>query len=91
MKTTSALTAIFTAFATILLTAGFQPVLAADSGAALSPEMAAKADMVRSQQKQRVTPAQRKAAADALKLQREKIDQAKKAAAPAAPDGSTVK
>lgn len=52
----------------------------------LTPELAAKTEMVRKQQQQRVTPAQRKASADALKLQREKIDQAQKAAAPAPVD-----
>jgi len=64
-----------------LLMLGCSLVCAAD--VPLTPEMASKAEMVRNQQKQRVTPAQRKAAADALKLQREKIDQAQKASAPA--------
>jgi hypothetical protein len=62
-----------------LLSVGGGLVFAAD--APLTPEMAAKTEMVRNQQKQRVTPAQRRASADALKLEREKIDQAKKAVA----------
>ena len=67
-----------------LLTLGSSFVCAAD--APLTPEMASKTEMVRNQQKQRVSPTQRKAAAEALKLQREKIDQAQKLAAPAPVD-----
>jgi cell division protein ZapA (FtsZ GTPase activity inhibitor) len=52
----------------------------------LTPELAAKTEVVRKQQQQRVTPAQRKAAAEALKLQREKIDQAQKGVAPVTAD-----
>lgn len=52
---------------------------AADGAAPMTPELAAKAEMVRTQQKQRITPAQRKAAADALKAQRKKVHQARKA------------
>lgn len=91
MKTHITLTAVVTALSALLLSVGGSPVLAAESSATVTPEMAAKADVVRSQQKQRITPAQRRAAADALKLQREKVDQAKKASVQVVPDGTAVK
>lgn len=43
----------------------------------MTPEMAAKREMVRKQQKQRITHEQRKTAADALKTERIKIYNAK--------------
>ena len=58
--------------------------------APLTPELAAKREMVRKQQEQRITPQKRKAAAEALKAERVKIYQAKQArpkSAPAANDG----
>jgi hypothetical protein len=45
----------------------------------MTPELAAKKEMVRKQHEQRITPAKRKAAADALKAQRKKVYDAKKA------------
>jgi len=54
-------------------------------GAPMTPELAAKSEMVRKQQEQRVTPEKRKAAAEALKAERLKIHQAKKAAQQSAP------
>ncbi len=45
----------------------------------LTPELAAKKEMVRKQREQRVTPTQRKTAAEALKAERLKIYNAKKA------------
>jgi hypothetical protein len=46
----------------------------------MTPEMAAKKEMVRKQQQQRVTHRQKKEAADALKAERLKIYRAKQAA-----------
>lgn len=48
--------------------------------APMKPELAAKREMVRKQQEQRVTHEKRKAAADALKAERLKIYKAKQAA-----------
>jgi hypothetical protein len=53
---------------------------AADGTASLTPEMAAKREMVRNQQEQRVTPEKRKAAAEALKAERIKVNKAKQEA-----------
>ena len=46
----------------------------------MTPELAAKKEMVRKQEQQRVTPAKRKAAAEALKAERLKVNRAKRAA-----------
>lgn len=51
----------------------------------MTPELAAKREMVRKQQKQRVTHDQRKSAADALKAERIKIYKARQAAQGPAP------
>jgi hypothetical protein len=48
--------------------------------APMKPELAAKREMVRKQQEQRITPEKRKAAAEALKAERVKVYQAKQAA-----------
>jgi hypothetical protein len=48
--------------------------------APMKPELAAKREMVRKQQEQRITPEKRKAAAEALKAERVKVHQAKQAA-----------
>ena len=48
--------------------------------APMTPELAAKVEMVRKQKEQQVTPAERKAAADWLKAERRKVYQAKQAA-----------
>lgn len=53
--------------------------------APLTPEMAAKREMVRKQQEQRITPEKRKAAAEALKAERIKVYKAKQAAQAANP------
>ncbi len=50
----------------------------------LSPKHAAKREMVRKQQEQRVTPEKRKAAAEALKEERRRIYNAKQAIKPPA-------
>jgi hypothetical protein len=52
----------------------------AQEGVPMTPELAAKKEMVRKQEEQRVTPAKRKAAAEALKAERLKLYQAKEAA-----------
>jgi len=51
----------------------------------MTPELAAKKEMVRKQQAQRVTPEKRKAAAAALKAERLKVYQARQKAQPSAP------
>jgi hypothetical protein len=61
---------------TVLLTIGGGFALAADSSVSMTPELAAKTENVRKQQAQRITPAQRQAAADALKKRMEKLHQA---------------
>jgi hypothetical protein len=54
--------------------------LAFAAPAPMTPELAAKKEMVRKQKEQQVTPAERKAAADWLKAERRKVYQAKQAA-----------
>jgi len=65
--------------AILTLTSSFTLVA---NGAQMSPKLAAKKEMVRKQQEQRVTPEKRKAAADALKEERRKVYNAKKAVTP---------
>ncbi|MBL0225462.1 MAG: hypothetical protein IPQ16_07755 [Geobacteraceae bacterium] len=73
MKNRTLATITMAALMTVLLTfAG-----GAAFGAPLTPELAAKREMVRKQQAQRITDADRKAAADALKAERSKIYKAK--------------
>lgn len=55
------------------------PVFAGEGGP-LTPELAAKREMVRKQEAQRITPDKKKAAAEALKAERLKVHQAKEAA-----------
>lgn len=50
------------------------------AAAPLTPELAAKREMVRKQQEQRITPEKRKKAVEALKAERIKIYKAKQAA-----------
>jgi hypothetical protein len=59
----------------------------AEDAQPLTPELAAKREMVRKQQDQRITPEKRKAAAEALKAERLKIHQAQQdlGIAPATP------
>lgn len=68
---------------TLAVVAGLLPLAAglafAAKGAPLKPELAAKREMVRSQQEQRVTHEKRTAAAQALKSERLKIYQARQA------------
>jgi hypothetical protein len=58
------------------MTAG---IVLAGEGTPMTPELAAKREMVRKQEVQRITPAKRKAAADALKAERLKVHQARQA------------
>jgi hypothetical protein len=51
----------------------------------MTPELAAKREMVRKQQEQRITPAKRKAAAEALKAERIKVHKAKQGEQPPPP------
>jgi hypothetical protein len=46
----------------------------------MTPELAAKKEMVRKQQEQRITPEKRKAAAESLKAERLRVYKAKQAA-----------
>jgi len=57
----------------------------AGEGAPMTPELAAKREMVRKQQEQRITPEKRKAAAEALKAERLKVHKARQAAQQSAP------
>jgi hypothetical protein len=59
----------------------------AGEGAPMTPELAAKKEMVRKQEEQRVTPAKKKAAAEALKAERLKVHQAREAARQLNPSG----
>lgn len=61
---------------TALLSLAGGLAFAAD-GAPMTPELAAKKEMVRKQQEQRITPEKRKAAAEALKAERLKIYKAR--------------
>ena len=63
----------------------------AADGAPMTPELAAKREVVRKQEEQRVTPAKRKAAAEALKAERLKVHQAKEAAKYLTPSSSESK
>lgn len=53
--------------------------------APMTPEMAAKREMVRKQQEQRITPEKKKAAVEALKAERLKVYKAKQEAEAANP------
>lgn len=60
---------------TLLLSAAGGPAFAAP----MKPELAAKREMVRKQEAQRISPDKRKAAAEALKAERMKVHQARQA------------
>lgn len=59
--------------------------------AQMSPKLAAKREMVRKQQEQRITPEKRKAAAEALKEERRRVYNAKKAVKPPASEQNQSK
>lgn len=63
----------------LLVTLACGSALAA-GGEPMTPELAAKREMVRKQEEQRVTPEKKKAAAEALKAERLKVYQAREAA-----------
>jgi hypothetical protein len=63
---------------TLLLSLTGRLSIAADS-APMTPELAAKKEMVRKQEGQRITPEKRKTAAEALKAERMKVHKARKA------------
>lgn len=63
----------------------------AGESAPLTPELAAKREMVRKQQEQRITPAKRKAAAEALKAERIKVHKAKQDAQQLPPVNPDIK
>lgn len=57
----------------------------AADGAPMTPELAAKREMVRKQEEQRITPEKRKAAVEALKAKRMTVYQARQSAKQLAP------
>jgi hypothetical protein len=63
----------------------------AAAGAPLTPELAAKKEMVRKQQEQRITPEKRKAAAEALKAERLKVYKANQDAQQSTPVSTDIK
>jgi len=80
MKNRKLATILMVVMMTVLLSlAGGLPAFASN-GAPMKPELAAKKEMVRKQQEQRITPEKRKAAAENLKAERVKIYRAKQAA-----------
>lgn len=78
------------AIAAVLLSSAGGGAIAGEN-APLTPELAAKREMVRKQQSQRITPEKRKAAAEALKAERLKIYKAKQAAQQSAPNTTEIK
>jgi len=70
---------IGTAVIVIMLLSSAGGLAFAGDNTPLTPELAAKREMVRKQQVQRITPEMRKAAAEALKAERLKIYKAKQA------------
>lgn len=72
----------FTALFVVTLLAGMS---FAAGTAPMTPELAAKGTRVKSQQSQKITQAQRQAAADAIKAERLKLYQAQQAGQPITP------
>lgn len=70
---------IFIVVMTLLLLSQVVSHASAANGKQVSPEMAAKKEMVRKQQDQRITNEKRKAAAEALKAERLRVHNAKQA------------
>lgn len=73
------LSSMATALVAAGLVAGGGGYALAAPGDPMTPEMAARMEMVRKQREQRITPEKRKAAAEALKAERIKVYQAKQA------------
>lgn len=75
--------------ALLLLSAGFAfAEKRNDKSKPMKPELAAKKEMVRKQHEQRVTDPQRKSAANALKAERLKVQQAKELVKRSKPENS---
>lgn len=74
MKNRKFSTLVMVCMTAVTLTVG---LACAEESAPMTPEFAAKKEMVRKQQEQRITPAKRKAASDALKAERIKVYKAK--------------
>lgn len=84
MKNRKLSTTIFVVLMTLLLSmAG--GLSFANEGNQMKPDLAAKKEMVRKQQAKRITPQQRKAAAETLKAERLRVYKAKQAVKNATP------
>jgi hypothetical protein len=77
-------TIVMTVMMAVMLSLAGGLAIAAE-GAPMTPELAAKKEMVRKQRAQRVTDAKRKTAAEALKAERLKVHQARQATQPLTP------
>ena len=77
--------------ATLLMTVLLSLVGGFAVAAPMTPELAARKEMVRKQQEQRITPDKRKAAAEALKAERLKVQKAKETVQQSAPVTSDIK
>ena len=75
MKSSFIFTVASFALVTMLLTLGVGSVNAAATPDPMLPDLAAKGNRVKTQQSQKITQAQRQAAADALKAERLKLHQ----------------
>lgn len=84
MKNREFFTMILTLMMTVLLTSSGWSAVATRNNH-MTPELAAKREMVRKQQEQRITPDKRKAAAEALKAERLRVYRAKQAVKQSAP------
>lgn len=86
MRINSTCTVVSLALLTMLLSLGGGIAFAADDTTApMTPQLAAKGARVKTQQAQRITPAQRQAAADSLKERRLKLHQGRQAVPQPAP------
>ncbi|MDD2582420.1 MAG: hypothetical protein PHR66_10555 [Desulfuromonadaceae bacterium] len=85
MKSQKLISAGIVVMMTALLPLAGGSVFAANE-TSIKPELAAKKEMVRKQREQRISPAKRKAAVEALKAERMKVYQAKKAVQQSNPD-----
>lgn len=85
MKNTVCITAAMLVALAILLSLPGGNAFAANGRQPMKPELAAKREMVRSQQEQRITHTKRKAAAESLKAERLRLYNAKRGIAQPAP------
>jgi hypothetical protein len=79
MKNQKSVTQVFVGLITAVMLLSVSFAFAAQPDP-LSPEMAAKREMVRKQEEQRITPEKKKAAVEALKAERLKVYKAKQEA-----------